>query len=153
VERRAVLRNERVAPDPAFDPARRRLPLCRWILDAANDAVPRRPRRWRRTGSTNTPPPGYRFVWNTFCDWFLEFAKPVLAEGADPPRRRGARTAAHVLGIDPAPAASGDAVRHRGTVGSFRLRRRIQPDPRALADAGRGADAAAARENWTGWCG
>ena len=20
----------------------------------------------------------YRFIWNTFCDWFLEFAKPVL---------------------------------------------------------------------------
>ena len=32
----------------------------------------------------NTPQSGYRFVWNTFCDWFLEFAKPVFAEGADP---------------------------------------------------------------------
>ena len=25
----------------------------------------------------------HRFVWNGFCDWFLEFAKPLLAEGAE----------------------------------------------------------------------
>ena len=23
----------------------------------------------------------YEFVWNTFCDWYLEFTKPILAEG------------------------------------------------------------------------
>ncbi|MBT9288122.1 valine--tRNA ligase [Prosthecodimorpha staleyi] len=25
----------------------------------------------------------YRFVWNTFCDWYLEFAKPVLQQDGD----------------------------------------------------------------------
>ena len=47
---------------------------------------------------------GYRFVWNTYCDWFLEFAKPALgnasqgvAETADAPEVRA--TAAHVLGV------------------------------------------------------
>jgi len=26
----------------------------------------------------------YGFVWGRFCDWYVEFAKPLLAEGADP---------------------------------------------------------------------
>ena len=25
----------------------------------------------------------YRFAWHTFCDWYLEFTKPILAEGTD----------------------------------------------------------------------
>ena len=36
----------------------------------------------------------YRFTWNLFCDWFLEFAKPSFA--ADPELRAAA---AHVLGV------------------------------------------------------
>ena len=28
------------------------------------------------------PAPLYRFVWNIFCDWYVELAKPVL-HGAD----------------------------------------------------------------------
>jgi valyl-tRNA synthetase len=41
----------------------------------------------------------YRFTWNTYCDWFLEFAKPVLngPDGAAKDEVKGA--AQHVLGI------------------------------------------------------
>ncbi|MBX9701053.1 MAG: class I tRNA ligase family protein, partial [Acetobacteraceae bacterium] len=41
----------------------------------------------------------YRFTWNTYCDWFIEFAKPVLAgpDGAEKAEVRGA--AQHVLGV------------------------------------------------------
>ena len=28
----------------------------------------------------------YRFVWNIFCDWYLELAKPVLQDGTGPAR-------------------------------------------------------------------
>jgi valyl-tRNA synthetase len=36
----------------------------------------------------------YRFVWNDFCDWYLELTKPRMS-GTDP---RASRRAAHVLG-------------------------------------------------------
>jgi valyl-tRNA synthetase len=40
---------------------------------------------------------GYRFTWNTFCDWFVELAKPMLS--ATGPQAEEVRdTAAHVLG-------------------------------------------------------
>ena len=29
----------------------------------------------------------YSFFWNEFCDWYIEFSKPRLAEGADPADR------------------------------------------------------------------
>ena len=32
----------------------------------------------------------YRFTWDTFCDWFVEFAKPALAESRQS-AARGAR--------------------------------------------------------------
>ena len=41
----------------------------------------------------------------------------------------GARDGGACARRDPAPAAPGDAVRDRGAVGSFRLRRRVHPDP------------------------
>ncbi len=41
----------------------------------------------------------YRFTWNSFCDWFLEFAKPALAAGDTPEAAEVRATAAHVLGL------------------------------------------------------
>ena len=34
----------------------------------------------------------YRFVWNIFCDWYLELAKPLL-QGADGPAKEETRAA------------------------------------------------------------
>ena len=36
----------------------------------------------------------YQFVWNRFCDWYLELIKPVLAEGADADAAAETRTVA-----------------------------------------------------------
>ncbi len=89
-----------VAIDPAFDPAQATLPLTRWILDAANAAVAEATAALEAYRFDEYAAAGYRFVWNTYCDWFLEFAKPALYEGADPAVAAEVRaTAAHVLGI------------------------------------------------------
>ena len=39
----------------------------------------------------------YRFVWNLFCDWYLEFAKPVLQGDDTPEKAETQATTAFVL--------------------------------------------------------
>ena len=86
----------------------------------------------------NTPPPvtaspGIRSAtgsWNwpsRCCEGDLPGAAELRADG-------GA-----CAGRAAAAAASGDPVRDRGVVGSFRLRRAVQPDPRGVAGGGGGA--------------
>ena len=89
-----------VAVLPGFDPQSVRLPLCRWILDAAGKAVVEATAALEAYRLDEYAQSAYRFVWNTYCDWFLEFAKPIFAEGADPEAAAEVRaTAAHVFGI------------------------------------------------------
>jgi len=88
-----------VAPVPGFDPATAQLPLCRWLLDAANQAIAEAETALEAYRFNDYAAACYRFTWNVFCDWFLEFAKPVL-NGPDGPEATELRaTAAHVLGI------------------------------------------------------
>ncbi len=87
-----------VAPVSGFDPAGVRAPLCRWLLDAANQAVAEADAALEAFRFDDYAGACYRFTWNVFCDWFVELAKPVLM-GADGPERDELRaTAAHVLG-------------------------------------------------------
>ncbi|MCW2307479.1 valine--tRNA ligase [Rhodobium gokarnense] len=63
---------------PGFDPATAREPVNRWIATetarcagAVRDGL--------ETYKFNEAAGSlYRFVWNTFCDWYLELAKPIL---------------------------------------------------------------------------
>ena len=88
-----------VAPDPLFDPAEAKLPLNRWILDAANAAAVECTLALEAFRFDEYAAAGYRFTWNQFCDWFVEFAKPVLLEGDSDAAREVRQTAAHVLGV------------------------------------------------------
>jgi valyl-tRNA synthetase len=81
-----------IAPDPSFDPARATLPLTRWILDAMNRAIEEATTALEAYRFDEYAAACWRFTWDTFCDWFVEFAKPALAE----PEVRA--TAAYVLG-------------------------------------------------------
>ncbi|HEY5302012.1 MAG TPA: valine--tRNA ligase [Acetobacteraceae bacterium] len=87
-----------VRPDPRFDPAAAVLPLSRWILDAANRAVAEATAALDAYRIDEYTASLYRFTWNSFCDWFLEFAKPVVAEGDTAAAREVRGAAAHVLG-------------------------------------------------------
>ena len=87
-----------VVADPAFDPARAQLALNRWILDSMNNAVAEATAALEEYRFDEYAAACYRFTWNSFCDWFVEFAKPVLAEGDSENAREVRATAAHVLG-------------------------------------------------------
>ncbi len=87
-----------VRPDPSFDPARASLPLTRWILDAINGAISEATAALEAYRFDEYAAACYRFTWDTFCDWFVEFAKPVLNEGDTPAAQEVRATAAYVLG-------------------------------------------------------
>ncbi len=71
--------------------------LSRWIigeLSKATREVTSAIEAYRFNDAANA---AYRFVWNNFCDWYLELAKPVL-QGADGAAKDEARAVtAHVL--------------------------------------------------------
>ena len=87
-----------VAPVPGYAAGAARLPLCRWVLDALGTAVAEATVALEAFRFDDYAGACYRFTWNTYCDWFLEFAKPVLTgpDGAEKDEVRA--TAAHVLG-------------------------------------------------------
>jgi valyl-tRNA synthetase len=87
-----------IAPRADFDASAVTLPLSRWILDAANAAVAEANAALEAFRFDEYASACYRFTWNTFCDCFLEFAKPVLLgpDGAEKEEVKG--VAQHVLG-------------------------------------------------------
>jgi valyl-tRNA synthetase len=88
-----------ISPDRAFDTGQVRTPLARWVLDAANRAVAEADSALEAFRFDEYAAASYRFAWGTFCDWFLEFAKPVL-NGPDGPEKAEVKGAAqHVLGV------------------------------------------------------
>jgi valyl-tRNA synthetase len=87
-----------IEPDASFDPARATLPLTRWILDAMNRTIEEAGAALEAYRFDEYAAACYRFIWDTFCDWFVEFAKPVLADSASAAAREVRGTAAFVLG-------------------------------------------------------
>ncbi|NKC31544.1 valine--tRNA ligase [Falsiroseomonas selenitidurans] len=87
-----------IKADPAFNPASATTPLARWILDGANRAVAEATAALEAYRFDEYAGAAYRFVWGSYCDWFLEFAKPVL-NGPDGPAKDEVKGAAqHVFG-------------------------------------------------------
>jgi valyl-tRNA synthetase len=68
--------------DPDFDPASARLTVNRWILTELSRTVAAVTEGITVFRFNDAAGAAYRFVWNLFCDWYLELLKPVYA-GAD----------------------------------------------------------------------
>ncbi|MGA0593513.1 valine--tRNA ligase [Enterovirga sp. CN4-39] len=82
---------------PGFDPAGVRLPLNRWVLGEATSTVGAVTAAIDEYRFNDAAGAAYRFIWNTFCDWHLELAKPIL-QGADGPEKDETRaTIVHVF--------------------------------------------------------
>ncbi|HLN22913.1 MAG TPA: valine--tRNA ligase [Patescibacteria group bacterium] len=70
------------APVEGFDPGVAKETVNRWIavkLGEASGRIIQALDGYRFNDAANA---AYQFVWNTFCDWYLEFAKPIF-QGTD----------------------------------------------------------------------
>jgi len=61
-----------------FDPKSAKDTLNRWIAHETAKAVADVAAAIEAYKFNDAAGAAYRFVWNVFCDWYLEFAKPVL---------------------------------------------------------------------------
>src|SRR6202012_1573032 len=73
--------NECAKPD-GFDPAQAKETLNRWIAHETSRATREVTEAIESYRFNDAAAAIYRFVWNVYCDWYLELAKPVLL-GAD----------------------------------------------------------------------
>ena len=119
-----------------FDPAKASLPLTQWLVGEvvrAQNAVTAALEAYRFNDASNGV---YQFIWNSFCDWYVELAKPALqGDDANCESRSASR---HEMGDGPSPAlaASVHAVRHRRSLGQNRQARQSF-DARCLAELAR----------------
>ncbi len=129
-----------IRPEPGFDPASARQPLTRWLLDAANQVVAQATAALEDYRLDEYAGVCYRFVWHTFCDWFLEFAKPILADAHSDAATEVRHTSAHVLGtilrlLHPAmPYITEELWDRFGYGGQFTLIRAPWPDQTPVAE-------------------
>ncbi len=70
------------APVLGFDPAKNKHVVNRWIVGETVQLTRRVARSIETYRFDDAADQLYQFVWGTFCDWYLEFAKPILT-GAD----------------------------------------------------------------------
>jgi valyl-tRNA synthetase len=81
-----------------FAPADCRLTVNRWIAASASDcaaAVTAALEAYRFDEAASRL---YHFVWGTFCDWYIEFTKPILQGGDKAGRTETQATTAWILG-------------------------------------------------------
>ena len=71
---------------PGFDPKAATGTLNRWIAHETGKAAREITEAIETYRFNEAASVAYRFVWNIFCDWYLELAKPVL-QGADSPAK------------------------------------------------------------------
>ncbi len=83
--------------DPSFTPEDARLTVNRWILTEltrAADAITRGITTYRFNEASGA---AYAFVWNLFCDWYLELLKPVFSGGDEEAKAEARACVAYVL--------------------------------------------------------
>jgi valyl-tRNA synthetase len=85
-------------PVTGFDPGALKEPVNRWIvgrLVAAERAVEQAMAQYRYNDAAGAL---YRFVWDEFCDWYVEFTKPVLQDTDESGKDETRATTAWVIG-------------------------------------------------------
>jgi len=65
-------------PVAGFDPSAVNLTVNRWIIGKAAEAVTKIETAIKSYRFNEAADAGYHFTWGLFCDWYLEFTKPIL---------------------------------------------------------------------------
>ena len=86
-----------VARADGFDPADARLTINRWILTELTRTVASVTRAVETYRFNEAASAAYQFVWNQFCDWYLELLKPVFSGEDEAAKAECRACAAHVL--------------------------------------------------------
>ncbi len=80
-----------------YNPARAKMPLNRWIVGATARAVEEVQTKIEEYKFNEAANAAYDFVWGTYCDWYVELAKPVLSGEQAAEKQETQATAAFVL--------------------------------------------------------
>jgi valyl-tRNA synthetase len=86
-----------VSRQPDFKPEDAKLAVNRWILTEltrATKAVTEGITTYRFNDAASS---AYRFVWNQFCDWYLELLKPIFMGDDEDAKREAQACAAYCL--------------------------------------------------------
>jgi valyl-tRNA synthetase len=82
-----------------FDPAAARSVLNRWIRGEAAKTIRMVTEGLEACAFDDAAGALYRFIWNVFCDWYLELAKPILNGDDEAAKTETRATAAWVLDV------------------------------------------------------
>ena len=80
-----------------FDPKSVSQPVNQWIIGATGRAVAAVTQAIRDMKFNEASAAAYDFVWGTFCDWYLEFSKPVMTGEDAAMKAETQATAAFIL--------------------------------------------------------
>jgi valyl-tRNA synthetase len=86
-----------VALDPVFDPVAARVTVNRWIageVARAQTAVTKAIEDYKFNEAAAS---AYQFVWNIFCDWYVELIKPLLTGSDEAAKAETRATCAWVI--------------------------------------------------------
>jgi valyl-tRNA synthetase len=81
-----------------FDPARCRVTANRWIVGALAAAARQTEEALDAFKFNDAANALYQFAWGSFCDWYIEFTKPILLGEDEAPKEETRATMAWVLG-------------------------------------------------------
>ncbi len=84
-------------PVAGFDPASVTLTLNKWIVGKVVEAERATTTALETYKFNEAAGALYQFSWNTFCDWYVEFAKPILQGGGEAAKPETRATAAWAL--------------------------------------------------------
>ena len=81
---------------PGFDPAGVKLPVNQWIVAQTARTAGEITASLEALRFNDAASAAYHFVYDVFCDWYLEIAKPIFQQGAEDEKAETRATAAWV---------------------------------------------------------